>query len=279
MLEIKPQDLADQMPSLVDEFLEGSGVLRLPQAFPAEVIATAREILMDLSAEADKATHFQGGNEEKLHLQRRVWNLLNKGDVFVDMVQHPVVVEITDVILGNAFRLGSIAANRLLPGGPGQEPHIDYPYWDFHKREEFPARMNSSFAMNLQATILLDDFTETNGATAFVPGSQSQLEYPADPAAFTANHQRMLGQAGDVVLFNGMVHHCAMPNESDDDRIGVLIEYLPKFIVPLEDQPGGVDQAIIDAASPRLRQMIGVDYPFPELLDEREGGNSEGVKA
>lgn len=273
-------DIQSELEDLVRELIEGSGAIVLPEAFNAQQIANARAIIMaESDAQADTATHFQGASEGKLNLQRRVWNLLNKGPVFSEMVQHRDVVAITSALLGTAFKLGSIAANRLLPGGPGQEPHIDYPYWDFHKREEFPARMNSSFPLNLQATILLDDFTEENGATAYMPGSQANLFYPDDPQAFAKNCSRMTGKAGDCVIFNGMVHHCAMPNNSDSDRTAVLIEYLPKFVIQLEDQINGVNPEIIEAASPLLRQLIGVDYKFPELLERSASGNTEGRNA
>lgn len=270
-------DIDSQLGDLVSEFIEGSGAFLIPEAFTPEQVASAREIVMAESDQnADTATHFQGADPDKIALQRRVWNLLNKGTVFSEMVQHPDVVAVTSALLGSAFKLGSIAANRLLPGGPGQEPHIDYPYWDFHKSEEFPARMNSSFPLNLQATILLDDFTPENGATAYMPGSQSNLFYPDDRDTFMSNCSRMTGKAGDCVIFNGMVHHCAMPNNSDADRTAVLIEYLPKFVIQLEDQINGVSPEIIESASPLLRQLIGVDYKFPELLEQAKGGNTEG---
>ncbi len=270
-------DYSQQLEELTNEFLRGSGVLVLPGVFTGDQISTARQIIMaESDASAGTATHFQGANPDKLALQRRVWNLLNKGDVFSEMVQHPDVAAICSHLLGSAFKLGSIAANRLLPGGPGQEPHIDYPYWDFHKSNEFPVGMNSSFAMNLQATILLDDFTPENGATAYLPGSQRDLSYPNDRSRFDAGMQRMTGSAGDCVIFNGMVHHCAMPNTSAADRTGVLIEYLPKFVIQLEDQINGVDRSVIENASPLLRQLIGVDYKFPELLDQAPAGNTEG---
>jgi ectoine hydroxylase-related dioxygenase (phytanoyl-CoA dioxygenase family) len=273
-------DVQSQLEDLVNEFIDGPGAIVLPQVFNNRQVAQAREIIMaESDAHVDTATHFQGAADDKIALQRRVWNLLNKGPVFSEMVQHPDVVAITSALLGSAFKLGSIAANRLLPGGPGQEPHIDYPYWDFHKREEFPARMNSSFPLNLQATILLDDFTDENGATAYMPGSQANLFYPDDAKTFLAGCSRMTGKAGDCVIFNGMVHHCAMPNNSDSDRTAVLIEYLPKFVIQLEDQINGVSPEIIESASPLLRQLIGVDYKFPELLEQSNIGNTEGRNA
>jgi ectoine hydroxylase-related dioxygenase (phytanoyl-CoA dioxygenase family) len=278
MLEVA--DVENQLEEITAEFLDGSGVLALRGAFAPDQVDQARRIIMEESdLHASTATHFQGGNTDRLALQRRVWNLLNKGGVFVEMVQHPDVVTVCSHLLGSAFKLGSIAANRLLPGGPGQEPHIDYPYWDFHKRHEFPARMNSSFAMNLQATILLDDFTADNGATAYLPGSQTTLSYPEDRNAFDRGMQRMTGSAGDCVIFNGMIHHCAMPNRSGSDRSGVLIEYLPKFVIQLEDQINGVSPEVIAAGTPLLRQLISVDYKFPELLDEAPAGNTEGRNA
>ena len=260
----------------VDELLNGSGCHWFRQLFDNAQVAEARAILhAEISRSEDKVTHFQGGAGDKVHLQKRVWNLLNKGDVFVDMVQQPQVLDTVGELLGDEFILGSIAANVILPGGPGQEPHIDYPYWDLYKRDSFPAGINNSFALNCQATILLDDFTQENGATSYVPGTQQHCRYPDENDNFHGQSQRMTGAAGDVVLFNGMVWHCAMPNNSDKARAAILIQYLPKFVKPMED-PGAVDSSVIAAATPALRQLLGFNYPYPQLLDEQAAGNTEG---
>jgi hypothetical protein len=36
------------------------------------------------------------------------------------------------------MQLGSIASNTIFQGGSGQEPHIDYPYWDYYNKEHWP---------------------------------------------------------------------------------------------------------------------------------------------
>ena len=77
-------------------------------------------------------------------------------------------------------------------------------------------------------------------------------------------------ESGDAILFNGMVWHCAMPNNSDHDRTAVLIEYLAKFVTPLEDQKSGVRQEVIDRGTPLLRQLMALTYPYPKLFDEAE---------
>ncbi len=278
MFEVDTANLAEQLDDIVEELLNGAGAVVIRNAFDDAAVAGARSIIMDESKDADKETHFQGANEGTIHLQRRVWNLLAKGKVFEDMVQHPDVVTITSAFLGNQFHLGSIAANRLLPGGPGQEPHIDYPYWDMYDRGGFPARINSSFPLNLQVTIPLDPFNEVSGASAYLPGSQRDLRYPEveDREMFFDTCSRMSGDPGDAVIFNGMAWHCAMPNKSDHDRGAVLIEYLPKFVIPLEDQLSGVPQDVVDRASPLLQRLMGVGRPYPKLFDEAAGENTIG---
>lgn len=277
-LRVRSEEVAEQLPEILQQLLKGFGAIVIQQVVDAEDITDQRDRLIKLSTdEGDKVTHFQGANTDDLHLQRRVWNLLNKGEVFESMAQIPSVMTIAGAFLGDEFQMGSIAANRLLPGGPGQEPHIDYPYWDLYKNSSFPMGINSSFPMNLQATILVHDFTPQNGATAFVPYSQGTLSYPDDQASFDRDAVRLTGSAGDVVVFNGMCWHCAMPNTTEDDRIGVLIEYLPKFVRPLEDH-SIVRDDVVARATPMLKQLLGIGYPYPQVLDDADAGNTEGIK-
>lgn len=278
MFEVDVDALDEQMESIIEELLSGPGAVVIRGAFTPDEVATARDLIMQYSIDEDRETHFQGANDDRLHLQRRVWNLLNKGEIFEAMIQHPDVVKIASAFLGDKFILGSIGANRLLPGGPGQEPHIDYPYWDMYEREGFPARMNSSYPLNMQLTIPLDPFNEVSGASAFLAGSQGELLYPetADRDRFFAECGRMSADPGDAILFNGMVWHCAMPNNSDHERTAILVEYLAKFVTPLEDQKSGVRQEVVDRGTPMLHQLMSLTYPYPKLFDDAEAGNTIG---
>ena len=279
VLEIDQDRLAEQVPEAVDALLQGDGAVVIRGALSQREVTEARELIMQYSEEqADKITHFHGGHEDQVHLQRRVWNLLNKGEVFENMVQHRAVVAIGAAFLGSEFIMGSVAANRLLPGGPGQEPHLDYPYWDYYREGTFPALINSSFPLNMQATFLLDDFTAENGATAFLPGSQRRLAWP-DEAVFHAGAARQTGKAGDCYVFNGMAWHCAMPNNSKENRTGILVNYVPKFVTPLEDQKRGVRPEVLERATPLLRQLVGLVYPYPQILDDAEPSVVYGRKA
>jgi ectoine hydroxylase-related dioxygenase (phytanoyl-CoA dioxygenase family) len=266
---------------IVNELLDGAGAVTLRGLFTPAEIAEARAIVMresNADERGDKVTHFQGDAERagRLDLQRRVWNLLAKGEVFSRMAAHPAIMQVMRAFIGSEFIMGSIAANRILPGGPGQEPHIDYPYWDYHSPQTHPARIHSRFPLNAQATIMLDPFTEETGATAYVPGSQRDLHYPQDDDRFFERCERMLGQPGDTVIFFGAVWHCAMPNLSSVDRSAIITQYLPKFVKPMEDLPASLPADFVRDASPDIRQLLGLNYPYPEVLDAARGGNAEG---
>jgi ectoine hydroxylase-related dioxygenase (phytanoyl-CoA dioxygenase family) len=264
---------------VVRELFDGSGAVTIRGLFSPEEIAEARAVVMRESEHAaPKVTHFQGaaGKAGTIDLQRRVWNLLAKGEVFSRMAAHPQLMQIMRAFLGTGFTMGSIAANRILPGGPGQEPHIDYPYWDYHSPLTHPARLDSCFPLNAQATIMLDPFTVETGATAYVPGSQSTLHYPVEADRFYDRCERMLGEPGDTVVFFGAVWHCAMPNLSTRDRSAILIQYLPKWVKPMENLPAALSPEFVAQASSDLRQLLGLDFPYPEILDSARAGNAEG---
>ena len=141
---------------------------------------TLHEINEFADNQEQKESHFNAEAEAlgKIQLQQRVWNLFGKDLVFSDLITHDIIFDLISKFLGSEFFCGSYCASRLLPGSPGQELHIDYPYWDYYKEETFPMGLNSSFPQNCQATIPLDICSAESGATGYIPGSQKNLHYP-----------------------------------------------------------------------------------------------------
>ena len=58
-----------------------------------------------------------------------------------------------------------------------------------------------------------------------------------------------------------------------------LFQYLPKFVKPMEDIRRVLAKEVVASASPRLRKLLCLDYPYPEVLDEAEPVNSEGSQS
>ncbi len=247
------------------ELIDGDGALLLKGVFDKDRIARIRDLIVaETDAERETGSHFnQSGADARL--QRRVWftRLVELSPDIALLLEDPMIFESMQAFLGAEFVMGSMCASRTMPGFGGQEPHIDYPYWDFHRARTFPMRTNASFPLNGQAVIIVDPFTEENGATALAPGSQKTLRYPTSEDKFHENSIRLTGEPGDVALFFGAAWHCAMPNRSDRGRTGILVEFLPKFVTPIEDLLTGLDPDFEASASSVMRQLLGFNYPWP----------------
>ena len=261
------------------EITQGSGVIVIKDVYSKEQISSAREVINNFAENQEtKETHFNAEAEAsgKIHLQQRVWNLFGKDKIFSDLITHDLIFELMSKLLGTKFITGSYCASRLLPGAPGQELHIDYPYWDFYEDETFPDGLNGSFLQNCQATIPLDVCSNKSGATAFIPGSQKKLKYPNKNDDFSKMEQ-MIANPGDLVFFNGNCWHGAMPNNSDHQRAVLLIEFLPKYIKPVEDLISYLDHNFKENCSDRVKQLLGFNYPYPKIMDTSKSKNEIGI--
>jgi len=277
MLELDKSNIDTK--KFLDEILNGSGVVVFKNVFNINEINLALEIVNKFSETQDqKESHFNAEAEAsgKIHLQQRVWNLFGKGEVFSKLISNDIIFNLMSKLLGSEFFCGSYCASRLLPGSPGQELHLDYPYWDYYKSETFPIGLNSSFAQNCQVTIPLDICSKESGATAYVPGSQKNLHYPTKNDDFS-NKKQMIANPGDLVFFNGNCWHGASPNVSDHQRAALLIEFLPKYIKPVEDLVTYLDEEFKKNCSNRVKQLLGLNYEYPKIMESSKKLNNIGI--
>jgi ectoine hydroxylase-related dioxygenase (phytanoyl-CoA dioxygenase family) len=68
---------------------------------------------------------------------------------------------------------------------------------------------------------MIDEFTEDNGATRFIAGSQGIETLPESFSSVPA-----CGPAGSVIVFNGSVWHGHGPNETDQPRRSIQGAYI-----------------------------------------------------
>ena len=263
----------------INELMHESGVIVFENVYNLDDIKSAREIINHFAdTEEQKESHFNAEAEAsgKINLQQRVWNLFSKGDIFSKLIINDIIFNLMSKLLGSEFFCGSYCASRLLPGSPGQELHLDYPYWDFYKSETFPMGLNSSFAQNCQATIPLDVCSVESGATAYVPGSQKKLHYPNQNDDFS-NKQQMVANPGDLVFFNGNCWHGASSNNSEEQRAALLIEFLPKYVKPVEDLVTYLSDDFKNNCSERIKQLLGLNYKYPKIMDVSKTLNDIGL--
>nr|MBT6354601.1 phytanoyl-CoA dioxygenase [Pelagibacteraceae bacterium] len=263
----------------LDELMQGSGVVVIENVYSLDKINEARLIVNHFAdTQKQKESHFNAEAEAtgKIKLQQRVWNLFGKGEIFSYLITEDIIFTLMSKLLGTEFFCGSYCASRLLPGSLGQELHIDYPYWDFYNAETFPMGLNSSFAQNCQVTIPLDVCSVESGATAYIPGSQKKLHYPNQKNDFS-NKQQMIANPGDLVFFNGNCWHGASPNQSDNQRAALLIEFLPKYIKPVEDLITYLDEDFKKNSDDKVRQLLGLNYEYPKIMDVSKKKNNIGI--
>ena len=49
------------------------------------------------------------------------------------------------------------------------------------------------------------------------------------------------GKPGDVFFYPGLIQHCSMPNKQrEGSRTGILMQFLPKWVIPMEDFRGSI---------------------------------------
>jgi len=277
MLKFSKENLGKN--NALNELIKGSGVIVIEDVYDLNVIQKARKIVNDFADNQEqKESHFNAEAEAsgKIQLQQRVWNLFGKGLVFSDLITHDLIFNLMSKFLGTEFFCGSYCASRLLPGSLGQELHIDYPYWDYYKEGTFPMGLNSSFPQNCQVTIPLDICSAESGATGYIPGSQKNLHYPNKDDDFS-NLQQMIGKPGDIVFFNGNCWHGAMPNNSNYQRAALLIEFLPKYIKPVEDLVSYLDDDFKKNSPERIKQLLGLNYEYPKIMDTSKSVNQIGI--
>jgi ectoine hydroxylase-related dioxygenase (phytanoyl-CoA dioxygenase family) len=117
------------------------------------------------------------------------------------------------------------------------------------------------------ATILLDDFTEENGATWFLPGSH-RLETAPSEKEFFASAKRVIAPAGSVFFFNARLWLAGGRNSSKRWRHALTMNMCRSYMKQRLDIPrmmAGIDTS---TAPPKALQKLGFLTQVPASYDE-----------
>ncbi len=176
---------------------------------------------------------------------RHIDNLVNK-EAFDAVYTHPRVLAAAHHVLGCPFRLGQLHGRDPLPGYGQQGLHADW-----------TARSKGEPYHIVTAIWMLDDFTESNGATRLVPGTHRLLSPPsksfADPASRHAEQKIIVGAAGSVLVFNGHLWHSGTRNESSHSRRALQCAFVGKH----EFRFPSLKVDNLDRLSPAARYILG----------------------
>ena len=223
------------------------------------VLTTAQvSTLRERSVERVKRERELGAQLYLDNRSQRVWNLVNKGKIFANMIQHPAELEFQEYLLGKNCTLSSFTVNLIGAGSPSSELHIDYPL------SSLPTP-HPSFALCANSIYLLDDFSLENGATHLVPGSHKRCYGPSSGEVYDDIIQ-VTGKKGDIIIVHGHIWHGSGENRTDQDRVALLGFFCRSFMKPQQDHLRLIAPEIIEGASGTLKRLLGVDSQ-PSLND------------
>lgn len=126
---------------------------------------------------------------------------------------------------------------------------------------------SGSLDLMAQLLIMLDDFTDENGATYFLDGSHLLKDRPSDEEFFP-QASRAVGAAGSIVLFNSNLWHAAGVNRTGRMRRALTLAFTRPYLKPQFDYPRALGYDRGDRFSPALRQLLGYNARIPASLDE-----------
>lgn len=218
-----PRFSAEASAADVTEALADQGCAIIERLVPASVVQGAL-------AELDPwlASTRPGSDEFAGYQTRRTGSLIARSAACRDLVQNPTVLDVVGRVLshGTSFHVHLTQVIAIGPGEAGQQIHRDQWAFDFFPFPSgYEAQCNTIWAMN--------DFTEENGATRIVPGSNKA----EDRLVFTADQtEAAVMPAGSVVLYTGSVYHAGGANSSDHTRYGLNLTYALSWLRQEENQ-------------------------------------------
>lgn len=247
---------------IVDQLIDGPGFVLIPNLVDAAEAAQARSRALEIAASPSASTL---GRRNEKNGQQHIRGLLEHGEIFERLVQHPSLIEIAEAMLGDDMTLGAYSARILYPGATEMGVHIDYPYW----------AMRGPFTLQpplmMQVIWMLQDFTEQNGATLVAPRSQLRCTRP-NREDFAREAIKITCAAGDAIISHGLLWHDTSQNHTQDPRVALLINYGLKVIRPLDSEIAKVPPEVLQRATPKLRQLLGLEFANSLARDLTRGG-------
>jgi hypothetical protein len=180
---------------------------------------------------------------------RRTGALIARSPEARELIEHPLVLGSVKALLDDStnFQLHLTQIIAIGPDETAQDIHRDQWAFDFFP---FP----NGYEVQCNTLWAMTDFTEKNGATRVVPGSnhfEDKLRLGQDdtePAEM---------EAGSALIYTGALYHGGGANRSDHTRYGLNITYARAWLRQEENQYLSVPQEVAKELPESLQRLMG----------------------
>jgi ectoine hydroxylase-related dioxygenase (phytanoyl-CoA dioxygenase family) len=228
------------------------GSVIVPGVLGPEFLAAARR---ELETAMEAEARYHGTREYKDYGMVLLCSLYR--GAFWSLFDQPGFLAPFHAILGEGCIAYAYTSSSMPPNAVNYSGriHVDCP------------RIIPGYITNMGATILLDDFTEENGATWFLPGSHTSAQPPAEKY-FYANARRVIAPAGSVWFFNARTWHAGGANRSARWRHALTLNMARPWMKQRLDIPRAMAHLDLAGLSPAGRQKLGFNAQVPASYDE-----------
>lgn len=237
--------------------LDDLGYVLLPGVMEPALLKELRQRVEELFASEGDAAGAEFKTEPGA---RRLANLVNKGEVFREIIAHPAVLPLVEHVLGESVKLSSLNARSVNPHWVQPQPlHCD-----------MGGLPDERGAWVSNTVWMLDDFTEQNGALRVVAGSHRWNRLPqealADPCADHPQQRVIAGAAGSVIVMNAHLWHGGMANHTPRPRTAVHAFYCRRDKPQQQYQKQLLDADLQATLPAELRELLALDDAMNDEL-------------
>jgi ectoine hydroxylase-related dioxygenase (phytanoyl-CoA dioxygenase family) len=179
------------------------------------------------------------------------------GGSFLSLFDNDRLIAPFNAVLGSGCIVYAYTSSSMPPKGRNYSVriHTDCP------------RVIQGYVTNMGVTILLDDFTESNGATWFLPRSHTRKDAP-DADEFFANARRVVAPAGSAFFFNARLWHAGGENTTSRWRHALTINMCRPYMKQRIDIPRAMAGIDLSGVSHQTLQKLGFLAQPPASLEE-----------
>ena len=192
---------------------------------------------------------------------KRLTNLVTLSPTFRnEIIDHDLVHELCDATFleeSGTYWMTTAQVIEIGPGNDAQMLHRDLENW-----YPFIGMGKNGPEVCVNFLIAFTDFTEENGATRVIPGSNHWDDYEDRGTPEQTVPAQM--KAGDALFFSGKTAHGGGANRTEDEyRRAVAFAFNPGFLTGEEAYPFLVDRDVAKSLSPRVQRILGFRSQYP----------------